>query len=121
MAPAAVGERELVQPVVEALAIDDDVEIVGDGEVRQPKPAWRMFLREVDLAFGTVHGPPLPQPTLQGAKHALVIVAGMTTLQLFEQRHRVEFGVDLQQRNDFGVPDIGQRIVARSPAPLRPL
>ena len=101
MAPAGMGEHELVETMVESRAFHDDVELVGHGEVGQPQAAWRMLLREVDLAFGAVRGPPLPQAALQGAKHALVIGAWMAALKLLEQRDGVELVVDTQQRDDF--------------------
>jgi len=49
------------------------------------------------------------------AKHALVVVARVAALQFLEQRHRVEFAVDRQQRNDLHLPDIGERVVAGAP------
>ena len=58
-----------------------------------------------DLALGAMRGPPLPHPTLRGAEHAFVVLARVATLQLFEQCDGVELDVDLQQWNDFGVPN----------------
>ena len=116
-----MSERELVEPMGEARALHDDTELVGNSEVRQPHATRRVLLREVDLAFGAVRRSPLPHATLQGAKHALVVVTWMAALQLFEQRDGVELAVDSQQGNNLGVPDLGQRIVSGAPATSRPL
>lgn len=64
MAPAAVGQRELVQPVREGQPAKADVQIVGHGEVRQPQPTWRVFLREVDLTLVAMLGSPLAYAAL---------------------------------------------------------
>jgi hypothetical protein len=64
-----------------------------------------------------MHRAPLPDSALKRAQHAAVVVARMTALKLLQQRHRVEPGVDLQQRNDLGCPHLGERVVARSPGP----
>ena len=68
MAPARVGERELVEPVWEGDAGDHDAELVADGEVRQPESAGRVLLREEDFALGAVHGSPLAYAALQRTK-----------------------------------------------------
>ena len=64
VAPARVGERKLVQPVIEGGTVDLDAEVIGDGEVRQPEPTRRMLLREEDFALGAVHGAPLAHASL---------------------------------------------------------
>ena len=80
-----------------------------------------MFLGEVDLALGAVHGPPLAHAPLQGAQHVAAVVAGVTPLQLFEQRDGIELGVSLQQRDDLSVPNAAQRVVAGAPGAFRRL
>ena len=52
-----------------------DPELVADGEVRQPEPARRVFLREEDLALGAMHGAPLAHAPLQRAQHAGAVLA----------------------------------------------
>jgi hypothetical protein len=116
VSPTRMRQRELVQPVREGYPADLHAELVGDGEVRQPEPARRVFLREVHVAFGAVHRAPLAQPPLQGAQHADAVVDGVAPLQLFEQRDGVELWVGLQQRDDFAVPHRGQRVLAGAPA-----
>jgi hypothetical protein len=68
VAPAAVGQGELVQPVRERQATQADVELVGHREVRQSQTAGRVRLGEVDLALAAVLGAPLANPALQGCR-----------------------------------------------------
>ena len=118
MAPARVGERELVDPVREGDAGDDHLEFVADGEVRQPESARRMLLREEDFALGAVHGAPLAYAALQGAQDRRAVAAGVAALQFLQQRDRVERAVGFEQWHDFAVPYRGQRVCAGAPCPL---
>ena len=76
-----------------------------------------MLLREEDLALGAVHGAPLAHAALQRAQHARAVVAWVAALQLLQQRDRVEHGVGFEQRHDFAVPHLGQRVGSGAPAP----
>ena len=69
MAPARVGQRELVDPVGEGDLGNDHPEFVADGEVRQAHAPGRVFLRKVDLALGAIHGTPAPHSL---AHHSLL-------------------------------------------------
>ena len=80
MAPAAVGQRELVQPVREGQPAQADVQLVSHGEVRQPEPSRRVLLREVDLALVAVLGPPLAQTPLQRTQHGVGEPLGVAAL-----------------------------------------
>src|SRR5450631_2637901 len=118
MAPARMGERELVDPVREGDAGDNYIELVADGEVRQPESAGRVLLREEDFALGAVHRAPLAYAALQGAQNRRSVVAGIAALQLLQQRDRVERGVGFEQWHDFAVPYRGQWVCAGAPCPL---
>lgn len=113
MAPAGVGERELVDPVREGDAGDDYLKLVADGEVGQPESARRMLLREEDFALGAVHGAPLAYAALQRAKDRRAVVTRVAALQFLQERDRVEGAVGLEQWHDFAVPYRGQRGSAR--------
>ena len=117
MTPAAVGQRELVQPVREGQSAQADAQLVGHGEVRQPEPAGRVLLREVDLALEPVLGAPLADPPLQRAQHRVGEPLGMAALQLLEHRRPGERWCLQQQRHDLRIPPRRQRIGACSPLP----
>jgi len=52
--PVRVREREVIQQVVEGLAIDRDAQRVHAGEVRRPQPARVMHLGKHDVLMGSV-------------------------------------------------------------------
>jgi hypothetical protein len=118
MAPAGVGERELVDPVGEGNASDDHAELVADGEVRQSESPGRVLLCEEDFAFWAVNGAPLAHAALQRAQHGRVVVTRVAALQLLQQRDRVEGAVGLEQRDDLAVPYRGQRVGPGAPRPF---
>jgi hypothetical protein len=63
-------QRILLQAMRERHARDRHTQIAGIGEVRKTLPAWRMFLREKDLALAAVSRSLLPQPPLKRAQRA---------------------------------------------------
>jgi hypothetical protein len=52
MAPAAVGQGELVQPVWECQPAQAHIKLVSHGEVRQAQPTGRVLLGKVNLLLG---------------------------------------------------------------------
>ena len=108
-------QRELVDPMWEGDAGDDHLELVADGEVRQPETARRVLLREEDLALGAMHGAPLAHAALQRAQDVRAVGTGVAALQFLQQRDRVEHGVGFEQRHDFAVPHRGQRVGSGAP------
>jgi len=46
MLEARAGQAEVIEPVIERRARDGDAQARHIGEIRKPKPAWRMRLRE---------------------------------------------------------------------------
>jgi hypothetical protein len=114
-------ERKLIEPMRKSHAADRDAELAGVGEIRKALATRRMFLHEEHLAFASVCRAPLPQTALERAKRAWPVFAWVPTLEFFQERDGVELGVGLQQRQEFGFPDCGQRIRARTPAARRAL
>ncbi|MNR07845.1 hypothetical protein D3C85_1239750 [compost metagenome] len=119
MAPTAVRERELIQPVRQGLADDSDGQFVADRKVRQAKPARRMFLGEEDLAIATMFGAPLSYPTLQGAQHRTIEALRVSKLQFLQHRHRHQARGRLQHWHDLRRPHLRQWVGARAPCPRR--
>ena len=91
-----MGHGELVQTVRKRRAGDLHEQIVGNREVRQTLPPWRVFLCEVDLAFGPERRTPLAHSPLQGAQYVRSVLARVAALDLFEQGDRVELHIALQ-------------------------
>ena len=119
--PAGIGESKLVQAVGKHHAANLHLQIIGHREVSEAQASWRMFLRKVDLPLIAEPGTPQAYAQLQGAQHAAVPLAGIATLQLFEQGDGVESGVGLQQGFDLTVPDRFKGVLAGAPVPGRTL
>jgi len=80
--PARVGQRELVQQVLEAGAPDVHAEIGGVGEVRQLQPARLVLLDEEHLALRALQCAPLANASLQGPQHRVRVIVAVAPLQL---------------------------------------
>ena len=117
VAPTGIGKSKLVQAVSKRHASNLHVEFVCHGEVRYALASRRVFLRKVDLPFGSKLGTPQMDTALQGAQHACIPLAGIAALEFFEQGDGVEPGIGLQQRNDFAIPDRTERVFSGSPVP----
>lgn len=57
-------------------------------------------------------------PTLECALLGVAELPGVTILQILEQGRGLQRRLLLQQRDDLLVPDLGERILARTPVPL---
>ena len=121
MLPAREGQHEVVQDVRKRRVGNRDAQLAHGGEVRQATMARRMLLREEHFLGRPFQGAPLADVTLQGAQHAVGEAVGVIVLQLAQQRDGHQLGRALQQRHDFGVPDLGERIGARAPIAARVL
>ena len=86
-------------------------------QVRQAQAPGRVFLREVDLALGAVHGAPLANAPLQRTQYGGVVVAGVATLQFLQQGNGVERAVRFEQGHDLTAPYRSQRVDAGAPRP----
>jgi len=82
------------------------------GKVRQTYPTRRVRLGEYDLALGTVHGSPLPDPPLERPADAVVDPVRMPALQLVQYGDRSQTRCAFNQRYDLFVLQSGQRIGA---------
>ena len=71
MLPAAIGQAEMVETVGEGLAAQGHAQLVGHGEVGQALAPRVMALGEEHLLAGTVERPPVTDPPLQRAPHAV--------------------------------------------------
>ena len=73
-----------------------------------------MLLREEHFLGRTLDGAPLADVALQRSQHVVTELIGMVVLELAQQRDRHQLGRALQQRNDLGVPYVGEWIGART-------
>jgi len=77
--------------------------------------ARRVILREEHLLGRPLEGTPLAHVTLQGSQHAVGVTIGMVVLQFAQQRDGHQLGRVREQGYHFGVPDLDERIGARTP------
>jgi hypothetical protein len=117
--PVGVGEHEVIDQVLEALAEDGDTQRVHAGEIRGRQVAGVMHLAEHDRPRLTRRGPPALNAALEGAALALGQPPGMFLLEPVKQR----FGLQARLRFEpfLGLlPQVGQRILP-GPIGARPL
>jgi len=116
--PAAVGQDEVVEAVVERRAGDGDAELAGVGEVRERHAAGLGALAEDDVLGRALQRAPCAHPALERAADAVVGEAvGIEPLQVAQQRHRLHGGVVVEDRQQLALPDLGERIRHGAPAP----
>ncbi|MBK6919375.1 MAG: hypothetical protein IPH07_18410 [Deltaproteobacteria bacterium] len=86
-------------------------------EVERAHATGPMRLREEHLLRRTVLRTPVAEPSLQRAQLPRVELAGVSSLQLGEDRLRLEPAVEirLEQRHDLRRPHLRERILARPP------
>ena len=87
------------------------------GKIRQPHPTRLVHLAEDHVAIRALQRPPASNPTLHRPPHPIGKLR-MTTLHFFEHRHGPESRRRLQQRYNFAIEDIRQRIGAPATARL---
>ena len=100
-------------------AADPHAELGRVREVDGGLPAWQVLLLEEHLLRRPVKGPPVPQAALQRPSLARNEPPWVALLQELEKRRpsKNSLFVGLEQRNDLGVPDLGERIGSRPPVP----
>jgi len=106
---AGAHETEVVQTVIQCDAQHRDAQIAHLGEVREPHAAGFVHLAEHHLPFLAIQSAPSADAAFEGATNAGVEF-GVAPPQLVEYRHRPDARSCLEQRNDLGLEDIGQRI-----------
>lgn len=74
-----------------------------------------MLLREEDFLLRAGHCQTVPDAPLERAACAVGILIGVIVLQLAQDRDRPQSRCAHEHRNDFRVPDLGERIGARAP------
>jgi hypothetical protein len=89
-APAAVGQHELEQQVIEGIPSDRDAELARMCEIDLRLSARHVLLGKEDLSLGPVDGSPVPQPPLQRTQLTDVKLTGTPFLESLEQRRCLE-------------------------------
>ena len=112
--PVGVREHEVVEHVIQRLALDADAQRRQMGEVGGAENAGMMYLREHHLAPGPLRGAPELDAPLQRAQLPVLPTTGELSLQVLQESVGVQTGVDLEHLRQLG-PDIGERICARRP------
>jgi len=115
--PVRVRQHEVIDQVRERLAGNCHAQIGQVREVRSAQPAGQMLLREEHLLVRPARGSPMFDPPLQRPQLPLGEPPRIAALQFFEQGLGFPPRPLFEQNLDFA-PNLGERIVARSPGPL---
>ena len=104
------GEQpnEVIDLVIERLAEAGDAELGHAGEVALSEPPRLVDLGEEDLLGWTFEGPPLFDPTLQGAELDVGETTGESTLDVEEEGLGLKPRVAPEQVDEFG-PEVLER------------
>ena len=102
-------QPEVVQAVLEHDACHRDAQVAHLREVGQSHAAGFVRLPENHLSVLPVQRAPGPDAALERAANARGELR-VTAPQLVEYRHRPNAGRGLQQRDDLGVEDVGERV-----------
>jgi hypothetical protein len=114
MLEAGTGQCEMIQPMFEAPATDDDAEFADIGEIGQAHAAGLPHLAKHDVPVGAMQGFPFRHAPLQRAPERGPDTIGMAPRQFIEQADRAQTRGGLQQRDDLLVPHVSQRIGPRA-------
>jgi hypothetical protein len=117
--PVRVRQDEVVDQVVERLAVDRDPQVGHVREVGGAQPAGRVDLGEEHLLRRAVGGPPRLDPPLEGAELPVREPPGVLPLELPEQGQRLQPRVEGQSFLDAG-PDVGERVRVGTPRVRHP-
>jgi hypothetical protein len=112
--PVRVGEHEVVDQVLERLAVDRDPQVGHVREVGRTQPPGRVDLGEEHLLGRPPGGPPRLDPPLEGAELPVGEPAGVFPLELPEEGQRLQSRVEGQTLDDAG-PDVGERVRVSPP------
>jgi hypothetical protein len=115
--PVRVSQHEVVDQVSERSTVDRYAQVGAVGEVAGSQPAGMMHLGEEDLLGGAFLGSPLLDPPLQGPQLTIGEAAGEAPLQVGQESLRLQSGVDLEQRLQFG-PDLDEGVRVSPPVPV---
>jgi hypothetical protein len=117
--PVRAGQHKVVHQVRKRLSLNRDVQVLHVREVRGAQAARLMHLTEKHFLGRPVLSLPLPHAPLQGPPPWLPILAGVFTLQHFEQRLGLQPRFTLQQRFQTR-PYLHQGIDPGTPGVCRP-
>jgi hypothetical protein len=112
--PVRVGQHEVVDQVVKALALDRHAQLVHRGEVRCAQPARLMHLREEHLLRRTGLRTPAFDVPLQRPQLAVRKTTRIAPLQLAEDRLGLQPRIAVEQFTNL-VPHCLERIGPRRP------
>src|SRR6516225_9561241 len=107
--PAAEGQAEVIEPVIEGCTGNHHAKIGHIGEVGQTQTARHRLLPEDNIPLGTVERSPGSDPPLQGAPHAGTDL-GMAVADLVKHGDGTQTGSVLQHWRDLAIPDCSQRV-----------
>ena len=85
VAPAAVGQTEVIKPMIQGLSCNGDGDVLQFGEVGQPQAASLLALAEHHFFIGTMKRLPGLHAALKGALDLVGKTAGMSILEILEQ------------------------------------
>ena len=111
--PVRVAQYEVIDQVLERLALDRDRQRVHGGEVAGGQIAGVVDLLELDVLRRSVSRLPLADPALEGAPVRVVERTGVLGLEPVEERLGGQPRLGAQARGD-GAPDVGEGIGARA-------
>lgn len=116
--PIRVGEREVIQQVVQRLAGDGDAQRIHVREVRCCQIAGVVDLREHDRTPRSMHAAPLAHPPFKRPPLRIGELAGISVLEPREEGERPQSRLGVQAGRDLR-PDLDEGIHASPPGPLR--
>src|SRR5215470_8220050 len=111
--PAAIGQAEVIEQVIERLAGYADAEITHAGEVGQPQPPGHLLLGEDHVLLRAIVRLPHAHAPLQCSAHVAIEI-GMSSDDLVKDGDRPYSRCLLEQRHDLALPHGFERI---GPAP----
>jgi hypothetical protein len=114
--PIRVRQHEVIDHVLERLAVNRHAQIGHTREVRGAEPARYMVLREEDFLVRAVLGQPLLHAPLQGAQLPVGETPRIAALQFLEERLGFPAWLSLEKRLDLA-PNIGERVFTSPPGP----
>jgi hypothetical protein len=118
--PVGVGEHEVINQMLEALAEDGDSQGVHAGEIRGGQIARVMHLAKHDRTRRAGRGAPVPDAALEGTPLALRKLPGMLLQEPVEQRLGVQARLGFQSFLDL-LPQLRRQRVLPRAISARPL
>lgn len=117
--PVRVRQHEVVDQVLERLAVDGHPQVGQVREVGRAQPTGRVDLGEEHFLRGPVGGPPGLDPPLERAELSVGEPPGVLPLELPEEGQRFQPRVEGQSLDDTG-PDVLERVRVSAPGVRHP-